>query len=459
MKTRILLINFSDSDQKKIQELGVDVDLGYVSDGFNTIGSGGEPEETASFYSPLAIYEYKAIFLKLSKNIIKTKEETKLIGEKEKQNFLKYWYENRGILTIFVEDCDLSSLDVFGIPQIDLVASSGNDKTVFFPLETKERPLRNILDEIESMVAIPPQKYLKIKSNESKGTGKNWTIFPAYKNRNEEEIGAYLNWGYSFSDEDSPAFLVLPSFKDYKEIITRLLKTFGQIDPKYFSEISDREWTKDDKYLPKKITEIEDKIKKVESEANIKIEDLKKEKTKLKQEYGFLLEILTQSGDKLKQAVIDTLTKVFELDAEDMDKNKKNNFKEDILIKDLFPEVVLTEIKGTRNSYPSFTYVTQVFSNLLKSRGEFPNAIGGLILNHDRERNPDERSNAYTNQDEEQQLNEIFYLDTRILFDLAKAVTDHDMTVNEARTILRKKGRISFNLASYLKSKAKVSKN
>ncbi|PIQ81471.1 MAG: hypothetical protein COZ34_03855 [Candidatus Pacebacteria bacterium CG_4_10_14_3_um_filter_34_15] len=457
MKTRILLINFSDTDQRKIQELGVDVDLGYVSDRQNLINPDGKTEETASFYSPLAIYEYKAVFIKLSKKANKTKEQTKLIEEKEKVNFIKYWYDSIGVLTIFIEDCSFDSLDVFGIPQIDLTSSNGNDKTVFFPLQVKDRPFRNILSELESLVAIPPQKYLKIKSDESKGTGKNWTIFSAYRNRNEDEVGAYLNWGYSFSDADSPGFLVLPGFKDYKTVITKLLKTFAQIEPKYFSEISDREWIKDDEYFPKKISQIEEQIKQVEAEADDKIQKLREEKTKLKQDYGFLLDLLTESGDKLKQSVITTLTQVFQINVEDMDKNKKNNFKEDILIKDLFPEPVLTEIKGTKKSYPSFVYVTQVFSNLLKGKNEFPNALGGLILNHDRERNPNERSDAYTNSDEQDQLNEILFIDTRCLFELAKAVIDYSMPISKAKDILRKKGRISFALDSYLKNETKVS--
>ncbi len=459
MKSRILLVNFNDSDQKKIQELGVDVDLGYVSDGQNFISPDGNTEVTASFYSPLAIYEYKAVFIKLSKKANETKEQTKLIGEIEKLNFIKYWYDNIGVITIFIEDCSFDSLDLFGIPQIGLTSSNGNDKTVFFPLQVKDRPLRGALRELESLVAIPPHKYLKIKSDDSKGKGKNWSIFSAYRNRNDDEVGAYLNRGYSFSDEDSPGFLVLPGFKDYKAVITKLLKTFAQIEPKYFSEINDREWVKNDKYLPKNVSQIEEQIKQVKAEADERIQKLREEKTMLKQNYEFLLNLLTESGDKLKQSVITTLTQVFELNVEDMDKNKKNNFKEDIVINDLFPEPILTEIKGTKNSYPTFAYVTQVFSNLLKGKNEFPNAHGGLILNHDLERPPNERSNAYTNSDEQNQLNEILFIDTRDLYELAKAVIDYAMPLREAQDTLRKKGRISFALDSYLKNKTKVSKN
>ena len=243
----------------------------------------------------------------------------------------------------------------------------------------------------------------------------------------------------------------MPPYKDYPEVITKLLKAYARIYPKYFEEISDQEWTKNDKYYPKEVSLIDDEIKQLTVEIEEKIKALQTKKSQLKQEYSYLRDLLTESGDKLKAAVIKTLTEVFKLQAEDADEPKKTDLREDIVIQDASFPTILAEVKGTKKSCPSFTYVSQVFSNLLKERGKYPNAVGGLILNLDRDKEPTERSDAYTKADEERQLTEMVYLDTRVLFDLSMAVIDHKMAVTEAKNILLQKGRVKFNLSKYLK--------
>jgi len=456
MKTRILLINFTEKEQRAVTELGVEADLGYLSDAYILSGQ-DKDEQSADLFSPFAIYDYKAIFIRLTKNPPMEKESFgdersfSVIGGKERVTFFKYWYENKGVLTVFAEDSDFNSLDIVGIPQLDLENSRGNDKTVFFSLRSEDRPIRKTLEEIESLVAIPPKKYIKIQSSESKGTGKNWSIFPVYSNRNDENIGAYLNWGYKFEDEDSPAFLVLPAYKNYPEVIAKLLKAYAKVDPKYFSEISDLEWTKNDRFYPKEVSIVDEEIKQLVSETEKKVNQLKAKKVKLKQDYSYLRDLLTESGDKLKAAVIKTLTDVFKLKAMDADETKKTDFREDIVIQDVSFPTILAEVKGTKNSCPSFTYVSQVFSNLLKERGKYPDSIGGLILNLDCDKEPSERVDAYTKADEERQLAEMVYVDTRDLFELSMAVIDHKMPATQAKGILLQKGRVKFSLSKYLK--------
>ena len=72
-------------------------------------------------------------------------------------------------------------------------------------------------------------------------------------------------------------------------------------------------------------------------------------------------------------------------------------------------------------------------------------------MNLDRDKEPSERSDAYTKADEERQLAEMVYIDTRVLFDLSMAVIDYKMPVIEAKKVLLQKGRIKFNLNKYLK--------
>ena len=454
MKTRILLVNFGEKEQEAVAKLGVDADLGYLSNAYTAVAHDGSQEQGASFYSPYAVYDYKAIFIRLTDKPPlegKLKDKAQIIGEKEKVTFLRYWYDRKGILSIFAGESDFNSLISLGIPHATLSDSRGNDKTVFYTLKTDDRPLRSVLEEAESLIVVPPPKYVEVEQHESKNSQKNWTIYSAYENRNDEEIGVYLNWGYNFSDEDVPAFLILPPFKDYPEVITKLLKVYARTYPKYFDEISDQEWTKNDKYYPREVSLIDDEIKQLSEEIDGKIKVFQAKKAQLKQEYSYLRDLLTESGDKLKAAVIKTLTEVFKLQAEDADESKKTGLREDIIIQDTSFPTILAEVKGTKNSCPSFTYVSQVFSNLLKERGKYPDAIGGLILNLDRDKEPSERSDAYTKADEERQLAEMVYIDTRVLFDLSMAVIDYKMPVTEAKKVLLQKGRIKFNLNKYLK--------
>lgn len=457
MESRILLVNFNEKIKVSIEKLGIQVDLGYMSDAQSLIFKTGEEERTASFNSPLAIYEYKAMFINLTSNSpLKEKIESKVasIGEKEKVNFFKYWYDQKGIIVIFTEESSYDSLEILGLPQISLVDSSKNDKTINFMLDEKETPLRMTLKSISSSIKIPPNKYILLKRSEL-ASDKMWSIFTIYENRNDEEIGIYLNWGYRSSDEDKPAFLVLPAYQDYGYVIEELLKSFSKAYPKFFHEIADNNWVESDSFFPKEVSLIDEEIQKQILDTEIKLEELKKKKITIKDKYSFLPKLLTESGEELKQSVIKTLEEIFKLPVADMDKTRKSNFRNDILISPPTQPPMLTEIKGTTNSYPSFTYVTQVLTNLLKERTQYPNAVGVLIMNHDLQKEPIGRSNAYTDEDEEAQINEIVYIDTRVLFDISMAIIDHKMPISQAIELITNKGRVVFDLQKFIKDQEK----
>ncbi len=216
-------------------------------------------------------------------------------------------------------------------------------------------------------------------------------------------------------------------------------------------EITDADWVNNSKYYPREVSSIDQKVNDFVEEAKKKVEALQEEKIKAKEKYSFLHNLLTESGDKLKDSVIKTLTDIFQLEVEDMDKTRKNDLKEDLLItyKDL---TVLVEVKGTRSSYPSITYIIQVFKHLLlKNKVKYPVAIGGLIINYDLTRNPEDRAKAYIKPDEDEQLADIIFIDTRVLFELALAVIDYGMSAIDANDILFQKGRVTFELRKYIK--------
>jgi len=451
-KSKILLVNFSYNEQEKVSQLGVDVDLGYISDAHTLVNSQGENIESADFYSPLAIYEYKAIFIKLTKNPSlenSLKNKAKSISKEDFLNFWKYW-KHKGITTIFLEENNFSSLTPLGIVHIALKQASGRDATIEFVLSDEDRPFRQVFRESKSLVVIPPVQYIEVEKREGSYDEGSWHIFDIYQNLNDQAVGAYYNAKPSYYNEDVPSFVILPALKEYTEVIKKLLVSFSKIYKKLIPEIYEADWVDGDKYYPKEVSYFDQQIDQTIEAAKKKVDELEKAKKETKEKYSFLRAILHTSGDDLKNAVIKVLSEIWKLDVEDMDATRKNDFREDILIKDA-NQVILCEIKGTQNSSPTFTYITQLLTHLLKSKHR--DAVGGLILNHDLKREPNERANAYTNKDEQEQLKEIIYIDTRDLFYLSFAIIDHGMPIGDAKKTLLQKGRVSFNLDEYIKSK------
>ena len=70
-------------------------------------------------------------------------------------------------------------------------------------------------------------------------------------------------------------------------------------------------------------------------------------------------------------------------------------------------------------------------------------ADGALIVNYNIETDPKDRSLAYAD-DNEDQLDDLIFIDTRVLYKLTAAIIDGHLSVEEAKKILFKKGRVAF---------------
>jgi len=458
MSSKILLVNFGYSEQEKILSLGIEADLGFLSNAWSVSGSHDSasepPPQAASFYSPLAVYEYKVVIIRLTKNppLANTyNSKAKIIEDRDRTNFFSYWYDGRGVFIVIADESDFLNLSMLGIPFAYLENSSGNDATVDSYSTEQTQELKKVLREIKSIITIPPAKYILVPKRESEyNTLKRWTIYTPYSNRNDDRVGTYLNWGHSYEDEERTAFLILPAFRDYNVAIEKILKALVKIYPRLLPEIAEYDWLNDDEFYPREIAEIEKEREKLET--GEKLEVLKAQKRELKEKYKYLHQLLTTFGDELKNAVIKTFTDVFDFDVEDLDESRKNGFREDLVVKDKETgETLFMEVKGTRNSNPTLSYVVQLQNNLLKRNN--PKARGALLLNYDLTRNPNERGDAYSTVEEAEAIKTITYIDTRVLFELSLAVIDHDMPKEEARKIILGIGRIFFNKDEYLKNK------
>lgn len=459
MKSKILLINFSKAEAEYLERRGLECHLGYLSDIYELIGY--EDKKTVfDFYFPLAIYEYKAVFLKLTKkpslmNDI-DKKQLNTVSESDTLNFLKYW-RKKGVLVIFLEDNNFhsfSNLLGFNDDDINTIDSSGKDLTIKFTLNDENRPFRHIFREVKSLIKIPPTKYIQVGKRE--GESGSWQIINIYENLNDQAFGVYFNDSYSYMSKDIPSFIILPEFKDYKEVIYKLLKSFANIYSNLIPEVNSSDWVDSDKFYPKEVAFFDEQIIKMQEETKSKIDNLTNLKIKTKEKYLFLRKILSETGDELKDAILKVFSGIWKLNVKDMDVERKSDFREDILIDDN-KKIILGEIKGTQNSNPSFTYVTQLLTHLLKSKDR--DAIGALILNHDLKKDPEERSIAYHTIEEEEQLKNIIYIDTKVLFQLSIAIIDYGLDIKKAKNYLLTKGRVTFDINHFLKEKLENNKS
>jgi hypothetical protein len=145
--------------------------------------------------------------------------------------------------------------------------------------------------------------------------------------------------------------------------------------------------------------------------------------------------------EELKKAVAKIFSDFWSLKISHMDKTKSAEFRENILIEDNGRDI-LVKIKGTHEDYPSIKFITEVWKDLHYS-GLGTGAEGALVVNYGLEKNPKERNLAYA--EDKEQLGDLIFIDARVLYNLTAAIIDADLTIEEAKRILFKKGRVEYN--------------
>ena len=198
-------------------------------------------------------------------------------------------------------------------------------------------------------------------------------------------------------------------------------------------------WIESDQFYPTALQALDKKIAEFKQE----IENLTAKKEELKKKYECVRSILYLKDEELRRAVAEILTDYWSLKISHMDKTKRAGFRENILIEHNGSDI-LVKIKGTFEDYPSIKFITEVWKDLHYS-GLGTGAEGALVLNYGLEKNPKERNLAY--KEDKEQLEDLIFIDTRVLHNLTTAIIDSDLTIEEAKRILFKKGRVEYNIA------------
>jgi len=211
--------------------------------------------------------------------------------------------------------------------------------------------------------------------------------------------------------------------------------------PRRWSEMTTDKipWMESDQYYPIALQALDKKIAEFKQE----IENLTAEKEELKKKYECLRSILYLKDEELKKAVAETFSDYWSLEISHMDKTKRAEFRENILIEHNGRDI-LVKIKGTHEDCPSIKFITQVWKDLHYS-GLGTGAEGALVLNCGLEKHPKERNLAYA--EDKEQLEDLIFIDTRVLHNLTTAIIDGDLTIEEAKRILFKKGRVEYKIA------------
>jgi hypothetical protein len=209
------------------------------------------------------------------------------------------------------------------------------------------------------------------------------------------------------------------------------------VDPEPEATSDKTNWMASTRYYPLAVQAIDKKIAEYEQE----IEKLVAEKEQLKNVYVHLRGILYLEGEELRKAVLLILAKFWSLKLFFLNKTKGVGFNENILIR-YNGRKILAKIKSTSRVSPSHKFITQMWQDLHYS-GLGARADGALIVNYNTKTDPKDRGLAYADEDEDQ-LNDLIFIDTRVLYKLTAAIIDRDLSLEEAKKILFKKGRVEF---------------
>jgi hypothetical protein len=196
-------------------------------------------------------------------------------------------------------------------------------------------------------------------------------------------------------------------------------------------------WIDSGRYYPLTVNAIDKNIAEYEQE----IEKLVVEKEQLKKIYVHLRSILYLEGEKLRKAVMLVFAKYWSLKLFFLNRTKGAAFNENILIQ-CDGRRILAKIKSTTSVSPSHKFITQMWQDLHYS-GLGARVDGALIVNYNIETDPKDRRLAYADDDEDQ-LEDLIFIDTRVLYKLTAAIIDGHLSVEEAKKLLFKKGRVEF---------------
>ena len=290
-------------------------------------------------------------------------------------------------------------------------------------------------------------------------------IYPFYHisalvSRSGKSIAAY---GTSYGSGSNLHYIVLPELKNVSQAAIEILKCLEDVVPSLFPGKSKRAWLESDEFLLPDEKEKDLEIERTIADTLAVVEKLREERVELAKKNTFIRALLTATEDskidpaaRLSSAVKQAL-EFLGFTVEDIDAKTKSAIKkEDFWVID-GDFLGITEVTGTVNTNPKaqeFNAILGRMTTLYRRKTDLvlPKATsinGLLVLNFDIEHHPDRRPRAYTGELEHlvQSAEEqgIGILSTAELHKMVVAVKAGNLSKEDARSVLKKSGRIEFD--------------
>lgn len=280
-------------------------------------------------------------------------------------------------------------------------------------------------------------------------------------------IAAY---GTTHDSYGHPHYIVLPELKNISQASVEILKSLEAAVPSMFPETSKRAWLESNEFLLPDEKAKDAEIERTISDTLAVVEKLREQRADLAKKNAFVRALLTATEDarvepaeRLSSAVRQALEFVG-FTVEDIDAKTKSAIKkEDFWIID-GDFLGITEVTGTVNTNPKaqeFNAILGRMTTLYKRQTDLvlPKAAtinGLLVLNFDIDHHPARRPKAYTGELEHlvQSADEqgIGILSTVELHKIVVAVKRGMLSKAEARSLIKKSGRIEFDSSRVRKS-------
>lgn len=282
---------------------------------------------------------------------------------------------------------------------------------------------------------------LPIKWNDE--LGKNVpddNYIPLLKNQDNEVI-SYI--GYL---KDKGYEIVLPVCENKEELIQKLLKeVLPDIFQDMFPESKEFRWINNDEFMPAEILQCEAEKETIKAEYEKRIAEIDNKEKVIFEKYSFLREILTQTGQRLVDAVCDYLKWLGFENVTQID-GSEDIFREDIQIM-TDQDMYIIEVKGIGGTSTD-AECSQIAKHRRKREKEHKdkNIIPIYIVNHQRYIRPDLRQNPpfSMNQIDYAENDERGLLTTWQLYKQFSYINDGVFTKEETRKSFSKYGLISL---------------
>lgn len=194
--------------------------------------------------------------------------------------------------------------------------------------------------------------------------------------------------------------LLLPICDKKDELIDQLFTSFfPNILPKFFPESKEFEWIKDQEFMHKEIFEIEEKKKDAKAAYESRIQLFNSKIDEINQQYKFLNDLLTATGEELVQAICKYFDWLGYTEVKAID-GSEDVLREDIQIIDN-EKMYIIEVKGIGGTSTD-SECAQVAKHRRKREKEYPDKtiIPIYIVNHQRYKSPALRQNPPFSKDQ-----------------------------------------------------------